>query len=251
MSEEVLYEKKDNLAFITLNRAEKYNTFNLNLAKKLNEYLMAADNDKDIKLVIINAKGKHFSCGIDMKEFKDRDYNEMKSVVKLMDLHNHTITKMSKVVIASVRGYALANGAGLSFASDFTIASNNAIFGTTAINVGLLCLGPLVPLTKIVGKKIALEMILTGKMISAEEAFRLGIANKVVSDDELETETLNFANEIASKNQESVRLGKYAINTIMDMPYHYSLDYMSELFSGLTQNEDAKKGVEAFLNKKK
>ena len=111
-----------------------------------------------------------------------------------MDEHNHTIAKMKKPVIASVKGYALANGAGLSFACDLTVAAEDAKFGTTAINVGLICLGPAAPLARTSAKK-ALEMVLTGDIISAAEAQRLGLVNQVVPADKLEEATLELGRQ--------------------------------------------------------
>lgn len=251
MADEILTEKKGHIGIITLNRPDRYNTFNVPLAVKLNDALHEFDGDKNIRVIVIKGAGKNFSTGIDLTEFKNKTKQEYVEFVKLMELHNHTLHNIVKPTIASIHGYAVANGAGLSFACDFTIAADNAMLGTTAINIGLICLGPMVPLLRIVGKKIALEMVMTGKIIKADEALKLGLVNKVVPIDKLEEETLAFASELSSKNPNAISLGKKAFEALYDMPYEKSVDYMSELFASLASEKQSEEAVEAFLNKKK
>jgi enoyl-CoA hydratase/carnithine racemase len=159
----VLVEKKDLIGFITLNRPEEMNTFNIPFARELNDALWEMDKDPEVRVVVIRGAGKHFSTGISLAEFKNKSHKDYREFIRLMDEHNHTIAKMKKPVIASVKGYALANGSGLSFACDLTVAADDAKFGTTAINVGLICLGPAAPLARNVGRKKTLEMVLTGR----------------------------------------------------------------------------------------
>jgi enoyl-CoA hydratase/carnithine racemase len=149
----VLVEKLEHIGIITLNRPQAMNTFNEPLARGLNDALWDMEKDPNMRVVVIDANGKHFSTGISLDEFKGKTSKEYREFIHLMDEHNHTIAKMKKPVIASVKGYALANGAGLSFACDLTVAAEDAKFGTTAINVGLICLGPAAPLSRIVGRK--------------------------------------------------------------------------------------------------
>ncbi len=248
---EVLVEVRPPLGFVTLNRPESLNTFNVPLAEKLNQALIDLDNDSNVRVVIIRAEGKNFSAGIDLKEFFNKDARALRDFIKLMDMHNHTIAKMKKPVIASIRGYVLANGAGLTLASDFAIASENAKIGTTAIKVGLACLGPGVVLSRCVGRKKALEMVLLGEWIDAREALRLGIVNRVVSDGKLEEETEKFALELAEKNPLALELAKRCIYVAEDLPYDQALNYASELFTFLAGTEDAKEGIRAFLEKRK
>jgi enoyl-CoA hydratase/carnithine racemase len=246
----VLMEKKDRIGFITLNRPAEMNTFNAPFARELNAALWDMEHDPAIRVVVIDAIGKHFSAGISLKEFKNKTPKEYRDFIRLMDEHNHTIAKMKKPVIASVKGYALANGAGLSFACDLTVAAEDARFGTTAINVGLICLGPAGPLTRIVGRKKALEMILTGDIISATEAQRLGLVNKVVPSDKLEESTLELATKLAAKSPLALQSGKAGIYGIQDVPYNQALDYLTELFSHHCCTFDAEEGVKAFLAKR-
>jgi enoyl-CoA hydratase/carnithine racemase len=246
----VLVDKHDYIGFITLNRPQAMNTFNVPFARELNDALWEMDQDPEVRVVVIDANGKHFSVGISLDEFKNKTNKEYREFICLMDEHNHTIAKMKKPVIASVKGYALANGAGLSFACDLTVAAEDAKFGTTAINVGLICLGPAAPLAKNVGLKKALEMVLTGDIISAAEAQRLGLVNKVVPADKLEEATLELAAKLAAKSPLALQAGKAGIYGMQNVAYGQALDMLGERFAGLCSTEDAEEGVQAFLEKR-
>jgi enoyl-CoA hydratase/carnithine racemase len=162
-----------------------------------------------------------------------------------------TIAAMGKPVIAAVHGYAVANGTGLLAACDLAIAAEGTRIGTTAINVGLFCMGPAVPLSRCVGRKRALEMLLTGNMIDAQEAERIGLVNKVVPPDKLDEAALELANELAAKSPVALQMGKRAFYTMTDMEYTKALEYMNEMMAELCTTEDAKEGVDAFLKKRK
>ena len=248
--ETVVVDKKDMIGVITLNRPQEMNTFNVPFAGRLNETLRNMDQDDEVRVVVIRAAGKHFSTGITLSEFQGKNPRELREFLGLMDEFYHTIPRMKKPVIASVKGYALANGAGLVFACDLAVAADNAKFGTTAINVGLICLGPAVPLTRHVGRKKALEMVLTGDIFSAQEAERLGLVNKVVTPDELEAATMELAAKIAHKSPLAVQIGKTGIYSMSEIPYHQALNYMDELFASLCATQDALEGIEAFLEKR-
>jgi enoyl-CoA hydratase/carnithine racemase len=168
-----------------------------------------------------------------------------------MDEHNHTIARMKKPVIASVKGYALANGAGLVFACDLALAAEDAKIGTTAINVGLICLGPAAPLVRSLGRKKTLEMILAGDILSAADAERLGLINKVVPAEDLESATMELAGKLSQKSPLALQSGKTGIYGMSDLPYHQAIDYVGELFASLCATDDAEEGVKAFLEKRK
>jgi len=246
----VIVEKKEMIGIITLNRAEEMNTFNVPFAGALNRALRDLDQDNEIRVVVIRAAGKHFSTGISLKEFRGKNPRELKEFLALMDEFYHTIPRMKKPVIASVKGAAVANGAGLVFACDLAVAAENAKFGTTAINVGLICLGPAVPLTRLVGRKKALEMVLTGDIFSAQEAERIGLINKVVPPDELESATMELAAKLAHKSPQALQTGKSGIYSMSEIPYHQAIDYMDELFASLCATQDALEGIDAFLEKR-
>ncbi|MDR3569964.1 MAG: enoyl-CoA hydratase/isomerase family protein [Syntrophobacteraceae bacterium] len=246
----VIVTKEGNIGFLTLNRPQDANTFTVSFARELNDGLIHLDNDPEVRVIVIRANGKHFSTGISLEEFKNKTPKEYGEFTRKMDEHNYTIAHMKKPVIASVKGYCLANGAGLSFACDLSVATEDAKFGTTAINVGLICLGPAAPLARIVGRKKTLEMVLTGDMISAQEAKELGLVNKVVPKEKLEDATLELARKLAAKSPLALQAGKAGIYGMADMPYEKALDMLSALFASLCCTQDAEAGVKAFLEKK-
>jgi enoyl-CoA hydratase/carnithine racemase len=246
----IITEKKDQIATITLNRPDKMNTFSSQLARELNDALRQMDTDDQVRVVIVKGAGKAFSTGIDIAEFAGKSPQEYQAWSALMDEMHLTIADMAKPVIAMVHGYAVANGAGLVFAADLAVVAEGTKIGTTAINVGLLCTGPIVPITYALGKQKVMEMHLSGDMIEAAEAERLGLVNKVVPLDRLEEETLALAQKIIKKSPLAVKLGKQYYYQVINMPFRQRFAYSSEVFARLCTSEDAQEGVNAFLSKR-
>jgi enoyl-CoA hydratase/carnithine racemase len=168
--ETVLIEKKDRIGLITLNRPQKFNTFNTKMAEELNAALQQFEKDGEVRVAIIKGAGKVFSTGIDVSEFHGKTSSEYHRWLTLMDQMHFTIASMGKPVIAMVHGYAVANGAGLVAAAGFAIVAEETKIGTTAINVGLLCTGPIIPMSYSLGKEKTMEMLLSGDMIDSKEA---------------------------------------------------------------------------------
>lgn len=252
MAEKVILTRKQNrIGFITLNRPEAMNTFTPEFADQLDQALWDMEQDDEIMVVVVNAAGKHFCTGISLDQFNNKSHKQYREFLYGIDAFYHTLAKMTKTTIASVHGLALANGAGLAFACDLTVAADNSTFGTTAINVGLICLGPAAPMAKIIGRKKMLEMVLTGDMFPAAEAETLGLVNKVVAADELEQATLGLAEKLAQKSPIALRLGKEGLNRLLDSSYHQNLNGMDDLFASICATEDAEEGVRAFLEKRK
>jgi enoyl-CoA hydratase/carnithine racemase len=247
----ILTEKKDGIGFIALNRPEKFNTFSTELARELNDGLLQLDKDDDVSVVVVKGMGKAFSTGIDISEFPGKTQPEYKEWIGLMDTMHLTIASMAKPVIAMVHGYAVANGAGLLAAADFAIVAEGTKIGTTAINVGLLCTGPIIPISYGMGKKKALEMLLSGDMIEARDAEMLGLVNRVVPLEKLEEETLAFARKLLSKSPLALKVGKQFYYQTMDMPFGARFEHSSQVFSELCTSEDAREGIDAFLSKRK
>lgn len=246
----IITRKQGRVGVITLNRPDAKNTFTLPFARELDGALRAMDQDPEILVVVVNANGKHFSTGISLDEFDRKSQREYRDFLYEIDAFYHTLARMKKVTIASVNGLALANGAGLSFACDLTVAADTAVFGTTAINVGLICLGPAAPMTKILGKKKTMELVLTGDTISATEAEKLGLVNRVVPAHKLKSATMKLAETLAQKSPLALKIGKEGINRLHGAAYHEGLDAMDDLFATLCATEDAMEGVHAFLGKR-
>jgi len=249
--EAVKVEREGALGFITLNRPDQYNTFSTPLARELNEALVQLDGDASVRVVVVKGAGKVFSTGIDLSEFPDKKPEEFKPWISQMDQMHKTIADMRKPVVAMAHRYAVANGAGLLFAADFAIVSEDTRIGTTAVNLGLLCTGPIIPVSYGLSKKKGLEMLLAGDMIDAHEAERLGLVNKVVPAENLEAETRAFAEKLAQKSPVAVAMGKRFYYRMLDMDFNRRLEYGSDVFSELCATEDAREGVASFFEKRK
>ena len=241
----------DFVATITLNRPEHLNTFNTPLAIELIGAFKELDRDNRVRVIVIKGQGKAFCAGIDIKEFFDKSTMEYRDWVELMEKPLLTISQLRKPVIAQVHGVAAANGAGLVAAADLAVATESARIGLTAINVGLNCVGPVIPVSRSIGRKRALEMLFFGEMVKAKKALEMGLVNKVVLEDDLDEETRRWAARLAKKSPVAMQIAKQAFYASADMDYQQSFDYMNEAFARLCSTADAKEGVSAFLERRK
>ena len=246
----VISEVHEFLGTITLNRPEGMNTFNEELAGELNDALKDMEGNGKVRAVILKGAGKHFSTGIDLKAYLAKERHEIRSFLTLMDLHNHTIASMTKPVIASVQGYALANGTGLAMACDFIVASEDAFFGTTAVNVGLICLEPGYQLARWIGEKQALQYVLSGDLIPAARGKELGFVYEIAEKEKLEERTLALATKLAAKSPLSLWTGKKGFAAMSGLSIDRAVKVGGEFFTRLAASEDGREGVEAFLGKR-
>ena len=247
----VIVEHKEQVGIIILNRPDQFNTFNTVLAQEMCTALLELEMDKAIRVVVIKGAGKAFCTGIDVSEFFGRTMQEYRDWIGLMERMIHVIASMKKPVVASAHGYAVANGAGIIAACDLAVVAEGTKIGATAVNVGLFCMGPAVPMSRSLSRKRCLEMVMTGDMVDARDAERWGMVNKVVPLEKLEEETMALANKLASKSPLALQMGKEAFYGMADLEYGKALAYSNELFAALCMTEDAKEGVEAFLQKRK
>jgi len=248
--ETIVTAEKDQMGILTLNRPEKFNTFTTQMAEEMNTALDQFEQSDTVRVAIIKGAGKAFSTGIDVDEFRTKTPSEYKGWITLMNQMHRTIASMGKPVIAMVHGYAIANGAGLMAAADFAIAAEGTLIGTTAINVGLLCSAPIIPMSYSLGKKKTLEMLLSGDMIDAREVERLVLVNKVVPLGKLEEETFAFAQKLISKSPLALKMGKHFCYQMMDMPFWQRIEFATESLAQLCTSEDAREGIQAFLEKR-
>jgi enoyl-CoA hydratase/carnithine racemase len=248
--ETIIIEKNDKIGIITLNRPQKFNTFSTQLAEELNAGLRQLDEDTEVRVVIVKGSGRVFSTGIDVSEFHGKTPSGYHKWLTLMDQMHFTIASMVKPVIAMVHGYAVANGAGLMAAADFAIVAEGTKIGTTAINVGLLCTGPIIPMSYGLGKKKILEMLLSGDMIDARDAEKLGLVNKVVPAEDLEEETFTFAQKLIAKSPLTIRTGKEFYYQMIDMPFRRRFALNRKVMKRLCTTQDAVEGINAFIEKR-
>ncbi len=240
----------DFVAQITLNRPGSLNTFNIPLAKELYQALLELDLETSVRVIIVKGAGKAFCAGIDISDFSNKSVKEYREWIEYMENPLVAISRMSKPVIAQVHGVAAANGAGLVAAADLAIAGEKARMGLTAINVGLNCIGPVVPVARSLGRKKALELLFHGDLISATEAMNMGLINRVVPDADLEQEARKWAATLAQKSPLALQISKKAFYAAEDMDYYRAFEYMNEVFARLCSSEDAQEGIGAFLGKR-
>ncbi len=242
---------KDFVASLTLNRPQQLNTFNTPLATELDQALKMLDAERKVRVILLKGAGKHFCAGIDVGEFAGKTAMQYRKWIELMETPLVTLTRMAKPVIAQVHGVAAANGAGLVAAADLAIAADNARIGLTAVNVGLNCVGPVIPVSKSIGRKVALEMLLYGDLIGAQDAMSKGLLNRVVPAVGLEKEAREWAALLAHKSPTAVQVAKKGFYAAADMDYLKAFEHMNEVFARLCTTDDAKEGVKAFQEKRK
>lgn len=247
---DIIYEKADHIATLTLNRPDHMNTFSSRMARELKDALWACDQDADVRVVLLKGAGKAFCAGIDVNELEGKTTIEYREWIERMEQPLVTVSKMNTPVIAVVQGVAAANGMGLVASADMAIAAENTKMGLTAINVGLNCVGPIIPVARCVGRKKALELLLYGRLIKAPEALSLGLINKTVPKETLEDEALKWARELAVKSPIAVKIAKTAFYQSEDMSYDQQFAHMNEAFARLCSTDDAKEGVKAFLERR-
>lgn len=235
---------------IILNRPDQLNTFTSSMAAELHHALVECDAHPQVRVILLKSSGKAFCAGIDINELENKSTIEYKTWIEHMERPLIAISQMKKPVIAQVQGVAAANGMGLAVSADLVIAADNTKMGLTAINVGLNCVGPVIPVARVVGRKKALELLLFGNLIKAPEAMELGLVNRIVPKDDLEQEALDWAVSLAKKSPVAVQIAKKAFYGSEDMTYLKQFDYMNDAFARLCSTADAKEGVAAFLEKR-
>ncbi|HEY3102460.1 MAG TPA: enoyl-CoA hydratase-related protein [Pyrinomonadaceae bacterium] len=250
--ETILVERRERVAIITINRPEKRNALNIQTRAEGAAVLDELRDDDSVRVVVFTGAGdKAFIAGADIAEFAERTALAQRAIMLERGLFN-AIDTFPKPVIAMVNGYCLGGGCELALACDIRIASDTASFGQPEINLGIIPGGGGTQrLTRLVGEGKAMEMILTGAIISAQEAFRLGLANQVVPADQLETKTMEVANRIAEKSPIALRLAKEAVKLASRSNLDEGLRREVDLFALCFSSEDKDEGVNAFLEKRK
>jgi enoyl-CoA hydratase len=247
----LIYEKKDNVAWITLNRPEVHNAQNKTLLTELFGALEEARDDDEVHVIVLTGAGdRAFSAGADISMFPSLTPLDVIKEFKFFKTYE-LIREMPKPVIAMVNGFALGGGCELAMACDIIVASDNARFGQPEINIGIFPgAGGTQRLPRLVGEKKAKELIFTGDPVSAEEALRLGLVNKVVPRDKLRESTEELTNKLKSKSMAILRLAKMAINKSLETPLSVGLASEGDLFALCFGTEDQKEGARAFLEKR-
>lgn len=244
---------EDGIALITINRPKSLNALNSETLAELGEVLGEIEQSKDIRGVILTGSGnKAFVAGADIAEMVNATPQEGRDMAMLAAETFKKLENMPQVTIAAVNGYALGGGCEISMACDIRIASDNAKFGQPEVNLGILPgFGGTQRLARLIGKGRAKEMIFTADQIDANEAWRIGLANKVVPQEELIDTAKAMAKKILSKGSYAVSLAKQSINSGLDMDLDNGLKQEADLFGLAFSTHDKKEGMEAFLEKRK
>ncbi|MBL7062342.1 MAG: enoyl-CoA hydratase/isomerase family protein [Dehalococcoidia bacterium] len=250
--ETIIYEKKDNVAWITFNRPDKFNAQNQTLLSEVTAALEVANGDDEIQVIVLTGTGdKAFSAGADVNMFLDWTPVSVIKWAKGSKRAYTYIREVPKPVIAMVNGLALGGGCEMAMSCDIIIASENARFGQPEISVGVIPGGTGTQiLPRLVGEKKAKEMILIGEPISAEEALRLGLVNKVVPADKLRETVDEVIKKLKSKSPAILKFAKIAVNKSLDTPISVGVECEAELFALCFGTQDQKEGVKAFLEKR-
>jgi enoyl-CoA hydratase len=253
MYKTLIYEKKENIGLLTINRPEKLNAISNELISELKKLLDEIENDGELRALILTGAGdKAFVAGADIKELVDRDARLGRRVSKERQEVFSRIENLPVPVIAAVNGYALGGGLELALACSIRICSEKAQFGAPEVKLGIIPGdGGTQRLPRLVGLGRAMEMILTGDFIDAQEAYRIGLVNKVLPQKELMKKAMELAKKIASRPPLAVRFAKEAVNRSQEGDAASGFALESYLHALSCTTEDKKEGVSAFLEKRK
>jgi enoyl-CoA hydratase/carnithine racemase len=252
MNDDLLYEVKDFTAFLTINRESRRNAISQEMITAFLDYLDKADHDETVCAVCITGKGeKAFCSGADLaftlaKEGEDR-LAGTRNYAQLLK----KMARFGKPLLARINGPCLAGGLGLMLSCDIIIARNDIFFRTPEVNVGIfpMMVGSL--LYRNVGRKKAMDMVLTARKVSANEAEHMGLITRAVEPERLDEEVKDTLKLLTSKSPIGMRIGKQAFYTMSDMPFEEAVDYLCEALGRAVSTEDAMEGMMAFMEKRK
>ncbi|MCR8915982.1 enoyl-CoA hydratase [Marinobacter panjinensis] len=253
-AEEMITVAKDNgITTLTLNQPENRNSLSMAMLQALSDQLEERAGDAETRVVVLAASGRVFCAGHDLKEIR----GQLDSHQFQLDLFNlcskvmQQIVNLPKPVIARVAGVATAAGCQLVASCDLAVAADTARFATPGVNIGLFCSTPMVALSRNVSRKHAMEMLLTGEMVSAHRAEQIGLVNRVVDEQALDETVHHLAATIASKSGHTLQIGKEAFYQQLEMGLTEAYDFTSEVMAKNMQAADAQEGICAFLDKRK
>ncbi|HLG98823.1 MAG TPA: enoyl-CoA hydratase [Bryobacteraceae bacterium] len=238
------------IGILTLNRPDRRNALSLDLMLELIRALDRLSSDSNVRAVILASTGKVFSSGHDLSEMTGRTVADYR---RIFDVCTELMTKIQSIpqpVIAQVQGVATAAGCQLVATCDLAIASDQAQFATPGVKIGLFCTTPMVALSRAVGRKRAMEMLLTGRLVEAATAADWGLINRAVPADQLESETRKLACQIAQASSFTVALGKQAYYAQVDLDQPKAYAYAKEVMTMNSLSQDAQEGITAFLEKR-
>jgi enoyl-CoA hydratase/carnithine racemase len=248
--EHVEIERDGEVAVVSMNRREKRNALSLQMMRELDEALALLGEERGTRVIVLRGEGPAFSAGHDLRELVDRDVDTYRNIFESCVALMARIASVPQPVIAEVARVATAAGCQLVAACDLAVASSEATFATPGVRIGLFCSTPMVVLTRNVGRKRAMEMLLTGDPIDAGTALAWGLVNRVVAPERLHDEVLAMARKIASSSASIVGIGKAAFYAQIDLDQSAAYDYTKEVMTANALASDAHEGITAFLEKR-
>lgn len=247
----LLRHDQDGICTLTLNRPQARNALSVGLMAALQGALDAVREDRAVKVVVLAANGPAFCAGHDLKEIRaNPGFDSCAALFRQCAGLMTSIVRLPQPVIAKVHAMATAAGCQLVASCDLAIAAADARFATPGVNIGLFCSTPMVALTRVVGRKQAMEMLLTGRPITADEAEAVGLINRAVPADELHGTVMELATLIAGKSPYTVKVGKEAFYRQLEMGLDEAYAYASEVMTRNMLAQDAAEGIDAFLEKR-
>jgi len=237
-------------ARIVLNRPEKRNALSLALMQELIGVLEEVGSNPDVRAIVIEGAGPAFSAGHDLGEMVDRDAAFYEQLFDVCTVMMETIHRVPQPVIAKVHGIATAAGCQLVAACDLAVAAEGTRFATPGVKIGLFCSTPMVPVSRAIGRKRALELLLTGEPIDAETARDWGLVNRVVPTDDLEQAVVALVDRLASSSPLTVRIGKEAFYEQIELDESGAYELTRGVMASNAQAADAQEGMGAFLEKR-
>ena len=241
----------DGVAWLTLNRPAARNALSLGLMEALVAELAAIDADPSVQVVVMGGAGSAFCAGHDLRELRSNpDRAAYEATFALCSRLMTAIVRLPKPVIARVHGVATAAGCQLVATCDLAVAADTARFATPGVNIGLFCSTPMVALTRAIGRKAAMEMLLTGDLIDASRAHALGLINRVVPEAELDAAVTTLAGQIVAKSPLTLAIGKEAFYEQAEMGLDDAYAFASEVMTRNMLARDAAEGIDAFLAKR-
>ena len=248
--EHLLIEDSLPAVLVTLNRPEQRNALSTSVMRELTRELERQSARPEVRVVVIRAAGPVFSAGHDLRELVDRSIDEEREVFDVCTRMMQTIQRIPQPVIAAVQGIATAAGCQLVATCDLAIASEEARFATPGVRIGLFCSTPMVAVSRSIGRKRALQMLLTGLPIDAATAAEWGLVNRVVPAAELDAAVLELSRQIASASPLTLRIGKHAFYRQIDVGQDEAYELMSQTMAENAMTCDAQEGMTAFLEKR-
>ena len=244
--------KQKNISRVIINEPKTYNSLSFKNLNGLIKVFKKLNNDKKVKVIILEGAGKGFSAGHNLKEVKSLKKKE--KYQKLFDLCSKLMIQLvegKKPVIAKVHGAAYAAGCQLVASCDLAYSTKDALFATPGVNIGLFCSTPMVAVSRKIGRKPMMEMLLTGEPIKANFAKEIGLINDCFTKSKLNVEVLKIAKKIASKSNLTIKIGKQTFYKQLEMPLKKAYSYTSKMMTLNMMAMDAKEGISAFLEKRK